>query len=81
MIANADTWTAFGTVTADKLEAVDRVPTGSMEAEVVIRNEAYDVAVLRLTGVAPEHFIDILHSPAINESVIERRVRIIATQD
>lgn len=77
VIANSDTGTAFGTLTADKIEGLDQEPTGGMDAEVVIRNEASDLAVVRLKEGAPECFVDILNAPAIDDSAMERRIRVI----
>jgi S1-C subfamily serine protease len=42
-----------------------------------LERAASDLAVVRITGVSPTHFIDLLKVPPTNESLIERRIRVL----
>ena len=77
VIEDADFGTAFGQVSVQSVRGVDRPASDPVPAEVVIRSEAHDLAVVRITGVSPTHFIDLLKVPPTNESLIERRIRVL----
>jgi S1-C subfamily serine protease/Flp pilus assembly protein TadD len=77
VIEDSDFGTAFGKITIGSLDRIDRAATNEAPAEVVIRNETYDLAVVRITEAAPMHFIDILRTPAIDLSFMERRLRVL----
>ena len=69
--------TAFGEITVESLEGVDRPAANAIPAEVIIRNEHLDLAVLKVTGPAPQFFIDLIQVPNIDASVMERRIRVL----
>jgi S1-C subfamily serine protease len=70
VIENADFGTAFGQIAVESMQRVDRPPSDAVPAEVVIRNEVYDLAVVRITGAPPEYFIDLFNAPPIDESLM-----------
>ncbi len=63
VIEDSDFGTVFGQITTESLQRVDRPASDAVPAEVVIRNEVYDLAVVRITGAPPAHFIDLLNTP------------------
>jgi len=69
--------TAFGEITVESLQRVDRPASDPIPCEVIIRNEDLDLAILRIKGAAPGYFVDLLGAPSIDESLIERRIRIL----
>jgi hypothetical protein len=69
--------TAFGQITVESLQRVNRPASDAVPAEVVIRNEVYDLAVVRITGAPPAHFVDLLNTTPMNASLMERRVRVL----
>jgi len=77
VIEEANFGTAFGQITVESLDSVDRPASDAVPAEVVIRNEGVDLAVVRITGAAPPHFIDLLSTPPIDASLMERRIRVL----
>lgn len=77
VIEDSDFGTAFGHITAEILERVDHSSSHTTPAEIVIRNEDYDLAVLKITGTPPLHFIDLLNTPASDASLMENRIRIL----
>ena len=77
VIEDSDFGTAFGQITLEVLQRVDRPASDAVPAEVVIRNEACDLAVVRVTGVPPAHFIDLLNTTPIDASFMERRIRVL----
>jgi S1-C subfamily serine protease len=77
VIEDPDFGTAFGEITVESLESVDAPAKNAVPAEVVIRNETYDLAVLRVPPEAGKHFIDLLRPSAIDASLMERRVRVL----
>jgi hypothetical protein len=48
-----------------------------VHADVVIRNEVFDLAVIKVSGPPPMHYVDILNTAAIDESFIERHIRVL----
>ena len=48
VIEDPDFGTAFGEITIESLRSVVSPPTDAVAAEVVIRNETYDLAILRM---------------------------------
>lgn len=77
VIEDADFGTAYGQIVVESLQRADRPVSDAVPAEVVIRNEAYDLAVVRITGAPPAHFLDLLNTPRMDESLIERRIRVL----
>ena len=77
VIEDDDFGTAFGKIVVESLQRVDRPASEGVPAEVVIRNENYDLAVVRITGAPPAHFIDLLNSRPVDESLMERRIRVV----
>lgn len=77
VIEDANFGTAFGDIAIETIQAVDRVASEARPVELVIRNESYDLAVLRILGTPPPQFIDLLSVPPTNESLIERNVRVL----
>src|SRR5437879_2791996 len=71
-IEDSDFGTAFEQITVESLQRADRPASDAVSADVVIRNEVYDLAVLRITGAPPPHFIDLLNTPPIDPSLMER---------
>lgn len=77
VIENADFGTAFGQISVESSKRVDQAASDPVPAELVIRNEVYDLAVIRLTGGPVPQFIDVLRSPTIDPSIMERRIRVL----
>lgn len=77
VIEDSDFGTAFGHITAETLERVDRPSSHAVLAEVVIRNEQYDLAILKITGTPPSHFIDLMSAPSADASFMEKRIRVL----
>lgn len=77
VIEDSDFGTAFGQIGVESLKEVDRPASGTVSAELVIRNEEYDLAILRMTGSPPAHFIDLLNTQQTDVSLMERRVRVL----
>lgn len=77
VIEDSNFGTAFGQVTVESLQRVDRPASDAVPAEVVIRNEVYDLAVVRITGAPPAHFIDLLNKPPMDASLMERHIRVL----
>lgn len=75
VIEDANFGTAFGRIEVESLQRVDCPASNAVPAEVVIRNETYDLAVVRMTGAAPVHFINLLSAPPIDASLMERHIR------
>ena len=59
------------------MDRVDRPVSKPLPAEIVIRNEVLDLAVIQINGAPPEHFLDILTSPPADVSLMERRIRVL----
>jgi V8-like Glu-specific endopeptidase len=76
VVSDASLGTAFGEIRVDLLESPDQLPLGNWPARIVIRNEALDLALLKLDSDIPLSFVDILRAPYISPSVIEQRIRI-----
>jgi hypothetical protein len=77
VIEDIDFGTAFGEITVETLQSVDQPPAVAVPAEVVIRNEVYDLAVVKITGAPPQHFIDLPRTPRSDASLMERRIRVL----
>jgi hypothetical protein len=77
VIEEANLGTAFGQITVESFHSVDHPASDALPAEVVIRNEDIDLAVLRIAGTAPLHFIDLVTAPPIGADLIERRIRVL----
>jgi Flp pilus assembly protein TadD len=77
VIEDSNFGTAFGQLAVELLQRADRPASDAVPAEVVIRNEVYDLAVIRITGTLPVHFIDLLKTLPIDESFMERRIRVL----
>lgn len=77
VIEDSDFGTAFGQITVESLQRVDRPASDSVSAELVVRNEEYDLAILRIKGNPPVHFIDLLNTQQIDASLMERRIRVL----
>lgn len=77
VIEDSDFGTAFGQITAETLQRVDRPSSDALSAEVVIRNEEYDLAILKITEKPPAHFIDLLGAPPVDASFMEKRIRVL----
>jgi hypothetical protein len=77
VIEDPDFGTSFGQIMIESLQRIERPTSGPVPAEVVIRNEEYDLAVVRVTGTPPPHFIDLPNTPAKDASVMERHVRVL----
>jgi Trypsin-like peptidase domain/Tetratricopeptide repeat len=77
VIEDADFGTAFGNISVESLRKIDRPPLDAVPAEVVVRNEVEDLAVIRVTGAPSYHFIDLLNTYTIDDSLMERRIRIL----
>ncbi len=77
VIEDPDFGTAFGQIAIESLQRVDRPASDAVPAEVVIRNEVYDLAVVRIVGAPPAHFIDLLNTPPVDAAMMERRIRVL----
>lgn len=77
VIEDPDFGTAFGTIAVESLESVDSPATDPVPAEVVIRNEAHDLAILRIPANGARQCTDLLAPGSIDFSLMERRVRIL----
>jgi len=77
VIEDSDFGTAFGKITVESLQRVDRAASNTVPAELVIRNEVYDLAVVRIAETPPNHFIDLLKTPSTDASLMERRIRVL----
>ena len=77
VIEDADFGSAFGQITVESSKSVDQPVSDAVCAELVIRNEAYDLAVIKLTAGPPVQFIDLLKPPAVDPSLMERRIRVL----
>lgn len=77
VIENSDFGTAFGQITVESLQRLDRSASDAVPAEVVIRSEVYDLAVVRITGAPPAHFIDLLTMPPMDPQLMERHIRVL----
>jgi hypothetical protein len=77
VIEDSDFGTAFGKITVESLREVDRQASEPVSAELIIRNEEYDLAILRMIGTPPAHFIDLLNTQQTDVSLMERRVRVL----
>ena len=77
VIEDASFGTAFGDIVVETIQTVDRPASEAGPAELVIRNETYDLAVLRILGTPPAQFVDLLGAPPASESLIERHVRVL----
>jgi hypothetical protein len=77
VIEDPDFGTAFGEIIVESLNCVDSPATNAVHAEVVIRNEIYDLAILRMLPPGVVQFVDLLSPGVIDSSLMERRVRIL----
>ncbi|MBZ5678159.1 MAG: trypsin-like peptidase domain-containing protein [Acidobacteriia bacterium] len=77
VIEDADFGTAFGDIVVETVETLNRPASEARPAELVIRNESYDLAVIRILDTPPCQFIDLLGAPPIDESWMESRVRVL----
>jgi hypothetical protein len=77
VIEDPDFGTALGDIVVELLETVDLSATKAVPAEIVIRNEKYDLAILRIPSQVTDRFIDLLKPSAVNASILESRVRIL----
>src|SRR5579872_2604020 len=77
VIEDANFGTAFGNIVVETIPALDRPPSDARPAELIIRNEAYDLALLKTVDAHPGPFIDILSAPPVSESMIESRARVL----
>jgi hypothetical protein len=77
VVSDASLGTAFGEIRVDVLESPDQMPLGNWPARIVIRNEALDVALLKIDSELPLSFVDILRAPTLGPSVIEQRIRVL----
>jgi hypothetical protein len=77
VIEDADFGTALGKISVEFLEHADRPASNALPAEIIIRNEIYDLAVLKIDGAFPSSFIDLVSAPSINASIMEKRIRIL----
>jgi hypothetical protein len=77
VIEDADFGTAFGKITVESSKSVDQPVSVAGRAELVIRNEVYDLAVINLTAGPPAQFIDLLKAPSVDPSLMERRIRVL----
>jgi hypothetical protein len=77
VIEDADFGTAFGQITVESCRSVNQPVSDAVHAEVVIRNELYDLAVVKVTERPPAHYIDLLRAPAAGPSLMERRIRVL----
>jgi hypothetical protein len=77
VIEDPDFGTAFGEIAVECLNSVDSPATNAVRAEVVIRNETYDLAILRMPPADKMQSIDLLSPSPITSSLMERRVRIL----
>jgi S1-C subfamily serine protease len=77
VVEDADFGTALGKISVEFLEHADRPPSNALPAEVIIRNEIYDLAVLKTDRSLPSDFIDLVSAPAIDASIMEQRIRIL----
>src|SRR5580693_1641536 len=69
--------TAFGEITVESLARIDMPASDPVPAEVIIRNEDLDLAILRMRSTKPVRYVDLLSAPSIDESFVERRIRIL----
>jgi Flp pilus assembly protein TadD len=77
VIEDADFGSAFGQITVESSKSVDQPVSDAVCAELVIRNEVYDLAIIKLTAGPPVQFIDLLKPPAVDPSLMERRIRVL----
>jgi tetratricopeptide (TPR) repeat protein len=77
VIEDPDFGTAFGQIMVESLHSADQPVSNAVPAELVIRNETYDLAVIRITGPVPAHHIDIQKTSPIDASIMERRIRVL----
>ena len=77
VVSDASLGTAFGEIRVDLLESPDQSPCGNWPAQILIRNEALDLALLKVDSELPLSFVDISRSPTIDPSVIEQHIRIL----
>jgi hypothetical protein len=77
VIEDPDFGTALGEISIESLKTVDSPATDAIPAEVVIRNETFDLAILRMPPNGAKQFIDLLTPGGIDSSLMERRVRIL----
>jgi len=77
VIEDGNFGTAYGQITAELLDSADRVPSEVVSAELLIRNELNDLAIIQLQGGTPRSFIDVVSAPPADASLIERRIRVL----
>jgi hypothetical protein len=77
VIEDSDFGTAFGQITVESLQRANHPAAEPVHADVIIRNEDYDLAVIKITGSPPSHFIDVLNTAPVDESIMERRIRVL----
>jgi hypothetical protein len=77
VIEDGNFGTAFGKITVESLQSVSTPPSNAVPAEVIIRNETYDLAIVRIEGAPPTNFIDLLSAPPVDALLMEKRVRIL----
>jgi hypothetical protein len=77
VIEDADFGTAFGQITVESSRSVNQPVSDAVAAELVIRNEVCDLAVVKFKAGPPAPYIDLLKSPVVDTSLMERRIRVL----
>ncbi len=77
VIEDLDFGTAFGQVAAHTLTYADEPPMNEFLAELLVRNDFYDLAVLKLQNFAGEHFVPLFDSPIFTSDHIGEQIRVI----
>lgn len=77
VVENLNFGTAFGDIRAYVLDEVDEPPTREYAAEVIVRNDAYDLAILKIADFQCSDFVSILDSVAFLPARIEEQIRVV----
>ena len=77
VIENLNFGTAFGEITAYQLTEIDEPPTCTYPTELLVRNDQYDLAILKLADFHTENFVSILEAPVFSPKRIEEQIRVV----
>jgi len=81
VVENESFGTSFGDVSVHVVEDVAKPPTNTYAAELVVRNDMYDLALLWTKGLTADCFVSILTSPHPDAGYLEKPVRVIGFPD
>jgi hypothetical protein len=81
VVENQSLGTSLGTITVHQLTDLTRPPTAVYRAELIVRNDEYDLALIRAAGLRTNEFVSVLQGPDPGADDLEKPVRIMGYPD